>query len=170
MKFIKYILAILLLLVPLSVLPQTPVDGVCISLISPESKSLSWENDSISFLFQPDEYFWDVTITNKSTTNLKCLWNETLFIIEDISSHIIFDNTTMMLKNEPMPVSTVSPATKIRKSIFPLENFGSSAANPVFTKRIIKKYGDRTVTLIFPVQFDQKQSSYTIKFNISNCK
>lgn len=169
MKFIKYILAILLLLVPLSVLPQTPVDGVCISLISPELKSLAWENDSISFTFQPSEYFWDITIANKSNVNLKCLWSESLFIIGDISSQIIFDNTTMMLKNEPLPPSTASPNTKIRKSIFPLENFGSSAANPVFTKRLIKKYGDRTVTLIFPVQFDQKQSSYTFKFNISNC-
>lgn len=160
---------ILCLFAPISALSQTPVDGVCIDLLSPESKSLSWENDSISFLFQPDEYFWDLTITNKSNLNLKCLWNETLFIIGDISSNIIFDNTTMMLKNEPMPVSTVSPATKIRKSIFPLENLGSSITTPVFTKKRIKKYGDQTVTLIIPVQFDQKQSLYAFKFLISKC-
>lgn len=168
MKHVALIITILTLQLPL--FSQAIIDGCCVNLTEPASTSLSWSDDSVSFSFTPSEYFWGVSVSNNTTSSMTCLWNETLFVINDLSSRIIFDNTMLVQKNDPLAPGIIAPKTRINKSILPLENVGSYATNPVYTKKIIKHSGERIVTLIIPVQSGSIRNEYKFTFEINLCE
>lgn len=149
---------------------QQNVDGFCITLTDPESSSLEWSDDRASFSFTPSEYFWEVSIKNSAQENLTILWDETLFIIGDVSSKIIFDNTIISSKNEPLSPGIIVPGTRTIKSVLPVENFGSYATNPVYSKKILKRNGERIVTLIIPVLTSDNRHEYKFRFKIIECE
>jgi len=168
MKHIILIVIVFVLQLPL--LSQDTIDGCCITLADPASPSLTWSNDSISFAFTPSEYFWEISISNSTSRSITCMWDEALFIINDLSSKIIFDYTTLIQKNDPLAPGIIAPGTKIKRSIIPLDNVGVYATNPVYTKKMIKRTGERIVSLFVPVQAGSHRTEYKFVFKINLCE
>ncbi len=169
MKKTVFMLIALFILAVYSANAQYKYAGCCIELITSGSDGLVWENDSIKFTFSPTDYFWKVTIENKTSEKAVCLWDETLFIRNKKSSSIIFDNTIRLKKDEPKGESIIASNTEIRKEIFPLELWWDTGAYPVFKKKSIKKEGDMIVRLIFPIDFGEEKIEYEFSFNVTVC-
>lgn len=147
---------------------QTKYGGCCIEQIAPNSNDFVWENDSLKFTFVPSNYFWKVTIENKTDTKASCLWDETLFIRGKESSGIVFNNTIGLKKNDPKGESIIPAKSQITKSIYPLRRWDGEVY-PVFYKKDIKKQGDLSIRLIFPISFEEYKQDYVFSFNVFIC-
>jgi len=164
----KVLLVLMFTILFINTYSQQKHGGCCIEQITPNSNDFTWENDSLKFTFAPSNYFWKVTIENKTNTKAVCLWDETLFIRGKESSAIVFNNTIRLKRNDPKGESIIPSKSEIIKSIYPLNRWDGDVY-PVFYKKDIKKQGDLNIRLIFPISFGDNKKDYEFSFNVFIC-
>lgn len=157
---------LLLMILPFFAYSQEKESGCFIEQTTLGANGMIWENDSIKFKVSPSNYFWNVSIENKTNSTAICDWDNTLFICNKKSSGIIFNNTIGLQKNSPKGSENIASGTIITKKIFPVENWKGEDIYPVFKKKYIKKEGDMIIRLIFPVSYGEKKETYELSFRI----
>lgn len=124
---------------------QQKVGGCYLRMIEPVvSDTLCATNDTIKVTldFDNSAYFAKIAIENLTDEIIEIDWDKFLMLGDKSSKEIIFDNTTMLLANNPKGSSTIAPHTKIRKSIIPKDNVEYG------TKLFEKKYAKLRPTKI----------------------
>lgn len=166
----KYLFALLAItLTALNVNAQHKWGGCNIEQTTTNSNGLIWEDENVKFTFYPTDLFWSVTIENKSSGKLTCLWDEVLFIINKKSSKIVFDDTVRLKKDDPKGESVIASETEIRKEIYPVDLWWDSSiggAQYIFKKRLIKKYGEMNIKLVFPLVSESGKTDYEFTFRV----
>jgi hypothetical protein len=166
----KLVLFFIVAITAFSVFSQPyKTNGCYISLINPYSSDMSWENDSIKFTFTPYTYWWNIEIENKTNNKITCLWDETLFIVKNRSSHIAFDNTLKLDIDKPKGESIIASRTDLRKSILPVEKAKYGTISDVFYRSDVKK-ADVPIRIIFPIKFEETIKNYEFVFNVTSKK
>lgn len=165
----KKLLFILLLFIPFcSFTQESKIAGCYVRMIEPKSEKYIYENDSIKFRFYPSDYFWKVSIENKTNSSIKCDWNNVLFIMNKKSSKVIFDDTVLLFKDKEKEISTIADGTILLKSILPVVQISSDdEIYPVILKRKIKKLGNQEIRIIIPIEYGNTTKTYEFKFIIS---
>jgi hypothetical protein len=164
----KTFLVLLITLCSLSVYSQqSKVNGCYVSLIKPNSDELAWENDTLKFTFTPYTYYWNIKIENKINNKMTCLWDETLFIVKNRSSRIVFSNTLKIDVNKPKGEDILFPGTEIRKSILPVEKVQYGTMNNIFYRSDVRK-ADVPIKLVFPIKIDETVRDYEFEFNVTS--
>lgn len=102
------------------------------------SDTLSVSNDTIKVSIEYDNmaYFAKVSIENLTDEMIEIDWDKFLMLGSKDSKEIIFDDTVMLLANNPKGTSLIAPHTKIRKSIIPKEN--AQHSRKLFEKKYAK--------------------------------
>jgi hypothetical protein len=165
----KLLSLILLLLTTLLVNAQVKCLGCYIEMLNKNANGMTWENDSLKFTFVPDSYFWEVNIENKTNTTAICDWDKTLFIVNKISSNIMFGTSTPLTMNQPKGTSSIGASSIIKSpQIAPIVDYhGEEDLRHIFHKSDVKREGgSMPIRLIFPIAFNGKSKEYIFEFRV----
>lgn len=146
---------------------QNKYAGCSIEQLTNGANDMIWENDSLKFTFIPTDYFWKVTIENKTSFKASVNWDQVMFIRNKKSSKIIFDNTIRIKMNDPLEETPIASNSEILKEIFPVDLWWETGPYPVFKKKSLKKEGDMNIRIIIPISFDNSKNDYEFSFLIT---
>lgn len=165
----KKALLILFVLITVSASGQNKVGGYCVKQTTPGADNLSWENDSINFIFYPSLDSWFIIISNKTSSSMTCLWDETLFVINGLSSPVIFNTTLNMNIYDPKGTSLIASQSTISKTIYPLNNYYAGQIHNILKRRDVKT-GDVPIRMIFPILIGDNKVTYEFSFIAYDCE
>lgn len=163
----KIILLILISMFYTLINAQNKYSGCNIEQLTKGANGMMWENDSLKFTFIPTDYFWKITIENKTRYKASIDWDEVMFIRNKKSSKIIFDNTIRLKMNDPLGETLIASKSEILKEIFPVDLWWETGPYPVFKKKSLRKEGNMNVRIIIPVSIENKKNDYEFSFLIS---
>lgn len=162
----KAILTTVSILFAISVQSQVKNSGCMIHHTTEGSKEMVLENDTLKFEFKPTEYFWKVTIENKIDKSATIHWNEVSFIRNKKASKVVFDDTSRINMNDPLPDQSIPSYSEVSKEIYPSELWWESGPYPVYKKKSLRKEGDMLVRIILPIAIDGTKKNYEFSFLI----
>ena len=161
--------AIVCLLVAVQGWGQVKNAGCTLRLIEPETtaEDLTWENDTVKvkFEFNAMNYFVCVNVWNKTQKTISVDWDKFLIIDENTSSSIIFDDTIMLLKDQPKGSSSIAPGTMIWKNVTDPSNVEYNLV--LYRKKDIKKYGNKHIGFVVPIGSGDSTTEYRFTVEIS---
>lgn len=161
--------AIVCLLVAVQGWGQVKNAGCTLRLIEPETtaEDLTWENDTVKvkFEFNAMNYFVCVNVWNKTQKTISVDWDKFLIIDENTSSSIIFDDTIMLLKDQPKGSSSIAPGTMIWKNVTDPSNVEYNLM--LYRKKDIKKYGNKHIGFVVPIVSGDSTTEYRFTVEIS---
>ena len=161
--------AIVCLLVAVQGWGQVKNAGCTLRLIEPETtaEDLTWENDTVKvkFEFNAMNYFVCVNVWNKTQKTISVDWDKFLIIDENTSSSIIFDDTIMLLKDQPKGSSSIAPGTMIWKNVTDPSNVEYNLV--LYRKKDIKKYGNKHIGFLVPIVSGDSTTEYRFTVEIS---
>ena len=161
--------AIVCLLVAVQGWGQVKNAGCTLRLIEPETtaEDLTWENDTVKvkFEFNAMNYFICVNVWNKTQKTISVDWDKFLIIDENTSSSIIFDDTIMLLKDQPKGSSSIAPGTMIWKNVTDPSNVEYNLV--LYRKKDIKKYGNKHIGFVVPIVSGDSTTEYRFTVEIS---
>lgn len=161
--------AIVCLLVAVQGWGQVKNAGCTLRLIEPETtaEDLTWENDTVKvkFEFNAMNYFVCVNVWNKTQKTISVDWDKFLIIDENTSSSIIFDDTIMLLKDQPKGSSSIAPGTMIWKNVTDPSNVEYNLV--LYRKKDIKKYGNKHIGFVVPIVSGDSTTEYRFTVEIS---
>lgn len=161
--------AIVCLLVAIQGWGQVKNAGCTLRLIEPETtaEDLTWENDTVKvkFEFNAMNYFVCVNVWNKTQKTISVDWDKFLIIDENTSSSIIFDDTIMLLKDQPKGSSSIAPGTMIWKNVTDPSNVEYNLV--LYRKKDIKKYGNKHIGFVVPIVSGDSTTEYRFTVEIS---
>lgn len=161
--------AIVCLLVAVQGWGQIKNAGCTLRLIEPETtaEDLTWENDTVKvkFEFNAMNYFVCVNVWNKTQKTISVDWDKFLIIDENTSSSIIFDDTIMLLKDQPKGSSSIAPGTMIWKNVTDPSNVEYNLV--LYRKKDIKKYGNKHIGFVVPIVSGDSTTEYRFTVEIS---
>lgn len=165
----RVVAAIVCLLVAAQVWGQVKNAGCTLRLIEPETtaEDLTWENDTVKvkFEFNAMNYFVCVNVWNKTQETISVDWDKFLIIEGNTSCSIIFDDTVMLLKDQPKGSSSIAPGTMIWKNVTDPSNVEYNLE--LYRKKDIKKYGNKRIGFVVPVVSGVNTTEYRFTVEIS---
>lgn len=141
----KQLMVILLAIVGLCANAQDKINGCYLRMIEPVvSDTLVATNGIVKVFvdFDSGTYFANLAIENLTDSVIEVDWDKFLMLGENSSHEIIFDDTVVLLANNPKGSTPIAPHTKIRKSITHKENLNYPS------KLVQKKYAKLRPTKI----------------------
>ena len=161
--------AIVCLLVAVQSWGQIQNAGCTLRLIEPATtaEDLAWENDTVKvkFEFNAMNYFVCVNVWNKTQEIISVDWDKFLIIQGGSSSSIIFDDTVLLLKDQPKGSSSIAPGTMIWKKVTAPSNVEYNLE--LYRKKDIKKYGNRQIGFVVPIVYGDSTTEYRFTVEIS---
>ena len=161
--------AIVCLLVAVQGWGQVKNAGCTLRLIEPETtaEDLTWENDTVKvkFEFNAMNYFVCVNVWNKTQKTISVDWDKFLIIDENTSSSIIFDDTIMLLKDQPKGSSSIAPGTMIWKNVTDPSNVEYNLV--LYRKKDLQKYGNKHIGFVVPIVSGDSTTEYRFTVEIS---
>ena len=161
--------AIVCILVAVQGWGQVKNAGCTLRLIEPETtaEDLTWENDTVKvkFEFNAMNYFVCVNVWNKTQKTISVDWDKFLIIDGNTSSSIIFDDTIMLLKDQPKGISSIAPGTMIWKNVTDPSNVEYNLV--LYRKKDIKKYGNKHIGFVVPIVSGDSTTEYRFTVEIS---
>lgn len=171
-KTMKNIYFIIALLLPLSLFAQTEVNGSIVALEGSKGLELKKTNDTITVWFTPTESFWSVRIVNNIKQPVTIEWDKCSFAYNGASSKLIFDETVILNKDNPLPSETIPVASYISKNIMPVSNVSADFVNLTISKRFVKEKYEQTgkpesVKISLNILVNNKPKLFEYNFEIS---
>lgn len=145
------------------------------------SKSLYYENDSMSidFAFNPTEL--QFTLNNKMNDGLKINWDEVSLSLDGKAKRIIHKETGMSKTTDLQPPTTIPPKSSLSDIIVPSDNVSfikvyrnyTAQFRPMFPNEVKRKYVDRylsrkgeKIVLFMPLRIADQYVTQTFYFTI----
>lgn len=176
----KQLLTLMALIISINMYAQDAkqnivINGCIVSMKESNQNDLTYENDSIKFSFTPDEYAWHTKITNNLGKDITVIWDKSTFILNDLSSKVIFANTLKMNIDNMIPNQDIVAGSFIQKHIAPAGIFTKRYAEPTINRKQIKKDFEATgkphtakIRLAFLI--DGHEKKYDFNFTMKPAK
>lgn len=150
-----------------------------------KNDSLVFENNQLKIVWFPSTSDFRFILTNKSTNNMKIIWDESVYVNTDGFCRMVMHQGTRFIdKNITQKPSVIVKGGKIEDLILPTENvyfvngqYGGWQTMPLFKVwlntleefDVIKKaYVGKTVKILLPISIENSIQEYLFTFRIED--